>query len=68
MDSAQFHSRGAHDFLLPRSDGVGALFGVVSIGGVTTFGIVADTGAVPELEFLATAIERSLADLARDDA
>lgn len=53
--------------ILPRSDGVGALFGVVSIGGVTTFGIVADSGAIPELEFLATAIERSLADLVRDD-
>lgn len=42
--------------VLPRSDGVGLLAGVVSLGGVTTFGLVADPLAVPELEFLAGAI------------
>ncbi len=53
--------------ILPRSDGVGALFGVLSLGGVTSFGIVADTGAIPELQFLATSIERAVAGLGGPD-
>ncbi|MEV0290709.1 wax ester/triacylglycerol synthase domain-containing protein [Kribbella sp. NPDC050820] len=42
--------------ILPRSNGVGLLFGVVSLGGTTNFGLVADPLAVPDLEFLAAAL------------
>lgn len=42
--------------ILPRSNGVGLLFGVVSLGGITNFGLVADPLAVPDLEFLAAAV------------
>jgi diacylglycerol O-acyltransferase / wax synthase len=53
--------------ILPRSDGVGLLFGVLSMGGTTTFGLVADPAAVPELDFLVTSVRRISSDLAGSD-
>ena len=49
--------------ILPRSNGVGLLVGLVSLGGVSTFGLVADPAAVPDLEFLSTAIGRACTEL-----
>ena len=50
--------------ILPRSNGVGVLFGALSLGGITTFGVVADPAAVPELDFLAAALRSVCAELA----
>ncbi len=49
--------------ILPRSNGVGLLFGVLSLGGITNFGLVADPAAVPDLEFLAAAVRQVCREL-----
>jgi hypothetical protein len=49
--------------ILPRSNGVGLIVALVSLGGLSTFGLVADPAAVPDLGFFSAALRSVCADL-----
>jgi WS/DGAT/MGAT family acyltransferase len=45
--------------ILPRSNGIGLLIGVMHLGGVAAVGLVADPRSVPDLAYLSSALGRS---------